>query len=528
MKKQILRFWPIGLLIFLTIFLRLIKLQDLFYFTYDESVPAFVGRRIILWNHIPLIGGVTPFGFHLGPYFYWFYALLLFIGKLNPIIWGLAAAILASLTTFLIYIVGRDFGNRKLAITAAAFWTFSYLANVYDRHLWALYWGPAIALLTILSLNRIVNGQRRFIYLLCITLTISIHADPSNLVFVLVAALTFIFFKLPYKKALLIFIAFFIISITPLVIFDLKHNLSNTAPILNFIKSGNNNPAFNIEKFSNNSLLFPRTFSRLIYTFGDNEISKQYSYCRYFISEKFSKIPPIILILSSLFLILFIFWAYFLNKKVGWKIIALTITIYFVGIQIYGTLLRSDIFEHYLAGLFPLFMLAAAKLISSFPNKIWILTIAVFTILNLYKLFNAQNMMGLTVKKNAIEYTLKQVGDKPFSLDSLSSCWRYNGYRYLFTVFGREPVKSYVDPNFAYLYGTTPVWEKHPDSVVAFVIHDYQPETDDFYKRYNLLKLHQTKNAFFGNIEVIILDNSSGWFDQSKTQKLQKQTLNID
>ena len=134
--------------------------------------------------------------------------------------------------------------------------------------------------------------------------------------------------------------------------------------------------------------------------------------------------------------------------------------------------------------------------------------------LNLYKLFTSQNMMGLTAKKSAIEYTLKHVGANPFSLDSLSTCWKYNGYRYLFTVFGKEPVKSYVDPNFAYLYGDTPVWEKHPKDVVAFVVHDFQPETEDFYKRYNRLKRHQTKFAFFGNIEVILLDNSSGWFDQ--------------
>lgn len=528
MKKKIQRFWPIALLIILTIFLRLIKLQDLFYFTYDEAVPAFVGRRIVLWHHIPLIGGVTPFGFHLGPYFYWFYSILLFIGKLNPIIWGLGAAILASLTTFFIYRVGKEFGNKKLAFTAATFWTFSYLANVYDRHLWALYWGPITGLLTIFSLNKIVNGQKRFTYLLCLTLAISIHADPSNLVFVLVAALTFIFFKLPYKKALLIFIAFFIISITPLVIFDFRHNFANTTPILNFIGTGNNNPAFNFEKLSHNSLLFPRTFSRLIYTFGDNEISKQYSYCRYYIFEKFAKIPLLVLILSSLFLTSFVFWAFVLNKKAGWKIIALTMAVYFLGIQIYGTVFQADIFEHYLTGLLPLFLLSFAKLISSFPKKILMLVLIFFTATNLNKLFNTQNMMSLTAKKNAIVYTLEQVGDRPFSLDSLSTCWKYNGYRYLFAVFGKEPVKSYVDPNFAYLYGTTPVWEKHPDSVVTFVIHDYQPETVDFYKRYNLLKLHQTKNAFFGNIEVVILDNSSGWFDQSKTQKSQKEPFNIE
>ena len=75
MIHKLLKFWPIILLIVITFILRAVNLEELFYFTYDESIPAFVGRRLILWHHIPLIGGVTPFNFHLGPYFYWFYSL---------------------------------------------------------------------------------------------------------------------------------------------------------------------------------------------------------------------------------------------------------------------------------------------------------------------------------------------------------------------------------------------------------------------------------------------------------------------
>ena len=109
---------------------------------------------------------------------------------------------------------------------------------------------------------------------------------------------------------------------------------------------------------------------------------------------------------------------------------------------------------------------------------------------------------------------MQQIGDKPFSLDSLSTCWKLNGYRYLFAAYGREPVKSYVDPNFAYLYGNTQVWDKHPETVVAFIAHDFQPETESFFDRYNYLKSHEIESRTFGALEVLILDNSSSWFDQ--------------
>lgn len=496
--------------------LRIVKIEDFFYFTYDEAVPAFVGRRLILWHHVPLIGGVTPFNFHLGPYFYWFYTILLAIGKLNPIIWGYAGAVIAALTTLLIYKLGSDIGSKKLAITAAVFWAFSYLANIYDRHLWALYWGPLFSIIILISLIKIIKGNEKFVYFLGAALALSIHADPSNLVFLLLSIIVWLIYRLSIGRSAVIACCMILFSFTPLVIFDLRHNFSNTRPAIDFWKQGRNNPGFDLDKFSQNSLLFPRTFTRLIYTFGDNEIVKQYSYCPLFVKEKFNAIPNYLIILSSLIIISFILFNIKKTKdNTGWYLIALLTTLYFLGIQIYGTIFRADIFEHYITGIFPIFFLIAAIFISKLPRILWLSALAIFVIFNLYKLSFSENSQGLTVKRQAIEYTMAQVGDRPFSLDSLSTCWKLNGYRYLFAVFGREPTKSYVDPNFAYLYGTTPVAKKHPETVVAFIVHDFVPETAKFYARYALLKSHEVKSALFGNIEVIIMDNLSNWFDQS-------------
>lgn len=509
------KYWPIILNVLFCFLLRVIRLEQFFYFTYDESIPALVGRRLILWQHIPLIGGVTPFNFHLGPYFYWFYSVILFFGKLNPIAWGYASASIAMVTTFLMFLIGRAFGSKKIAVTAAIFWTFSYLANIYDRHLWALYWGPLVSLIVLYSLYKIIKGHEKFVYLLGATVALSIHADPSNLVFLLLAVIVSIFYKLPIKKSTFIALGIVILSFLPLIIFDLRHDFANTRPVIEFWKQGRNNPGFESQKFINNSLVFPQALTRLVYTFGDNEIAKQYSYCRNYVNEKYQAIPSILIFLFSIAIIGFIIWG--LGRKQrneGWRLVALLVILYFVGIQLYGTFLKADIFEHYITGLFAVFLLIFAKIVGSLPKNLWLLVIGLFIVFNLSKLLNAKNSMGLKVKREAIQFTMQQIGDKSFSLDSLSTCWKYSGYRYLFTVLGREPVKSYVDPNFAYLYGTTQVAQRHPSTVVTFVIHDFVPETKDFYKRYALLKSHEVKNALFGNIEVIIMDNSAGWFDQ--------------
>jgi len=527
MINKLLKFWPIILLIVITFILRVIRLEKLFYFTYDESIPAFVGRRLILWHHLPLIGGVTPFGFHLAPYFYWFLTFALFLGKLNPIAWGWAGALIAMMTTLMMYVVGKSFVNKKVGFTAATFWSFSYLAIVYDRHLWALYWGPLVSLLVLFSLYKIItssvilskakNPSRtfdKFTLLLGIVIAFSIHTDPSNCVFLFLLVIVWIVYKLPIKKSTFFALGLIIFSFLPLVAFDLKHNFANTKPIIEFWRQGRNNPGFELSKFINNSLIFPRAFTRLIYTFGDDQISKQYSYCRDYVKEKYQAIPLVFIFLSTIAIIDFTIWG--LKRKQtqsGWYLVSLLVTLYFLGIQIYGTIFRADIFEHYITGLFAVFLLIFAKIVSLLPKKMWLLFLVLFVIANLYKLSQMQNSMGLIYKKQAIEFTMSQVGDRPFSLDSLSTCWKYSGYRYLFVVFGKEPVKSYVDPNLAYLYGTTQVVEKHPQTVVTFVVHDFVPETQDFYKRYTVLKSHEVKSTVFGNIEVIILDNSSGWFD---------------
>ena len=514
---NLIKIWPIIVLVFFTFILRVIKIEDLFYFTYDESIPAFVGRRLILWNHLPLIGGVTPFGFHLAPIFYWFLTLILWLCKLNSISWGWGGGIIAVFTTLMMYVVGKTFANYKVGFLAATFWTFSYLANVYDRHLWALYWGPLVSLIVLYSLYKILKGNEKFVFLLSVSIAFAIHADPSNLVFLVLSVVIWLIYRLPFKKSTFVALGIILFSFLPLVVFDLRHNFSNTKPVITFLKQGRNNPGFEISKFVDNTLLFPRAFTRLIYTFGDTEIAKQYSYCQTFVREKYKAIPILILITSLTLVLGFVFWSIKQYKrKPQWILPGLLLALYFFGIQTYGTIFRADIFEHYITGLFAVFLLIFAKIVGSLPKNLWLLMLSLFIVFNLSKLLNAKNSMGLAYKREAIQFTMQQIGNKDFSLESISTCWKLSGYRYLFSVFGREPVKSYVDPNFAYLYGTTPVAQKHPSTVVTFVIHDFVPETKEFYRRYALLKSHEIKSSIFGVIEVIIMDNSSGWFDKPK------------
>ncbi|OGK45207.1 hypothetical protein A2956_00595 [Candidatus Roizmanbacteria bacterium RIFCSPLOWO2_01_FULL_37_57] len=510
MIHRILKHWSIVLLLLLTFFLRIYKIEELFYFSFDEEVPAFVARKLIEFGDISLLGGVTPFGLHLAPYFYWFLTFLLFFGKLNPIIWGYAGAAIATVTTFMIFLVAKEFFGKKVGFLATSFWTFSYLANIYDRHFWALYWGPLVSLAAIYCLYKIVKGNQKFTYLLAVVLALAIHTDPSNLIFLALTAIVWILYKIPIRKSTIFAVLIIIFSFAPVIVFDLTHNFVNTKPLIKYFSQGKAHPANNPQGFVDNFLIFPKTFSRLIYTFGDDEIAKNYSYCWGFINEKYQAILQIIILFSTILVLISLVW--FFKKQFQFKVLGTSILLYVLGIEIFGTLFKSDIFEHYITGLFAIFLIILGFFVAKLPKKIWLIVLAVFVFFNVQKLFSAQNSMGLTYKRQAIEYTSRKLGNKDFSLDSLSTCWRYGGYRYLFAVFGREPVKSYVDPNLAHLYGPTKVASEHPQTVVTLISHDFVPETDTFYKQYARFKAHEVENKIFGNIEVIILDNSKKWF----------------
>lgn len=508
------------ILCILTFVLRVINIDNLFYFTYDEEIPAFVGRRLILFQHIPLIGGVTPFGVHLAPYFYWFMGGLLGLSKLNPIIWGWAGAALSVFTTLLIYQVGERFSSKKVGLIAAFLWTFSYLTNLFDRHLWALYWGPLVALTTILCLNKIVKDyqkSKKYIYILAVVLAISFHADLSNFIFVILTLVVWSIHRLPLKKEFFIALGIFVISFLPLFIFDSRHDFANTLrPLGKYFEHRVTQKIEQPNVVLDNILIYPITSSRLVYSWGDNETAKQYSYCKEYINERLKAVPPGVILISSVILIGFMIWSFKNRKYTGWLTVNLTCIIYFVGLTVYGVVFKGPVYEHYITGLFPLFLLILALVLSKFPNKIILILLLIFISFNLYKLFNAQDSIGYKYKRQAIAYTLSQVGDGEFSLESLSTCWKYSGYRYMFEIFGRPPVKSFVDPNLAYLYEDEQVSKDHPDRVVAFVIDDFNPESKDYYQRLQKLEEHTITSQSFGRLKVLIIDNSTGWYDIEK------------
>lgn len=494
-------------------FLRISRLEELFNFSFDEEVIAFRVKQLIVNHRFFLIGGVTPFRVHLGPYFYYFSSLLmLFPLKLNPLSWGFWAAIISTFTIFLIYYVGKKLFNERVGLFASFLQAFSFYQILYDRHYWPLFLDPLISLLVLLSLWKIINQKLNWAVFLGLVLSFAWHTDPTTWPYFLLVALVFLIFRLPINnRKFILSVLIFLFSFLPLVLFDLRHEGSNIRGLLQFKDVAQKQAGFSAEEFKKSLLFIPHTLGKLLWN-SKNEIIYYH---------RFSLKDQNFLSIISALLIFFFFYLTFKNKPlVKTKknsislVISLVFLVIFIGVVFYGNFISFDLWDHYLVILFPIFFL----ILGYFADKWWqsqwyiflLLFLPLFAFANikeflLYKLpFNFKN------KTEAVSWVAQELKNEDFALDSLSKNFRYNGIRYLFYLAGKEPNISFVDPALFWLYDEKPK-EKYPKIFVVFVSQDFKKESEEMVRYQGFLKKASRKKNF-NDIEVLIVDNENQEF----------------
>lgn len=510
------------LLIIIGVILRLWRLPELFHFTYDEEVFAFVGKRMWVNHHIPLIGGVTPMHVHVAPYFYWFSGILLGMFKLNPLGWGIMSAVIAALTMLVLFLSGKKLFNTRVAILALVLYAFSFSQNIFDRHYWGLSFNGLWSLLSLLSLHQLLAGKKQYALVLAGVFFFSFHADLSTLVlYVLTGLVLILVYLLPrvtqvkkdiqilFAKSVGIAFLAFLFSLLPLLVFDIRHQFANSKGIFQYLREVNElQEKRAVNSFSESLLFLPQVLARSLHIFGNTDMALQYSYCEDFAAGKLRAVPPFI----SIIMLVFVFYAlYVTHKQHGTTTFLLLISLFvsvYLGIFIYSVIAKGDLFDHYVTTLLPPFYLLVGVVIDRLKKRKLLVIVIISALIsaNLFQLKNASHRYGYQDKMAAVEYALQQTKGEDFSLDVLGDCFRYNGYRYLFYVAGKEPSKSYVDTNFTHLYDRTPSFN-HPKKLVIFTNPSIS-ESEDFYNEYNKYLNKLITSSTFGYIEVLIVDNS--------------------
>jgi len=236
-------------------FLRFWNFTDTLMFQGDQGRDALIVSQIFTHGDPVFIGPVTSVGnMYLGPLYYYFMLPFLYLSYPSPLGPAIAIAILGSLTVPLLYFLGRELVGKRAALIAAILCTFSASAVIYSRFSWNPNPAPIVALIMIWATYRAWQKSSWYWVLVSLCFSILLQLHYIALLSGLGASLIWIFqvtalyrsgatLRSPKNMQLLAAtgaaVVVLLLSFTPLVLFDLKHDgLIRKAFVGLFIEEG--------------------------------------------------------------------------------------------------------------------------------------------------------------------------------------------------------------------------------------------------------------------------------------------------
>jgi len=418
-KKEILF---LGLLTSLGLFLRFYRLEDLMVYLGDEGRDMLILMDIVQLKNFPFIGPPTSMGrLFLGPIYYYFITPFAWLFKMEPIGPAVFVALLGSLTIPLIYLVTKNFFDSITGCFAAILYTFSPLIITFSRSSWNPNPMPFFCLLLVLGLFYWQKTKKeRFFYLslFCFAVSLQLH----YMVILLTPFLIFVFYKLrrnfKNKKVFLYGFLIFFLLLSPLLVFDLKHDFVNTKGVLALFK-GRSNEGFSFYDLLSRSRDRLRQLFSLFFAFEERGWRTN------------------LMVVSVL---VFSFFDWFKQKKLT----KLVIYGWFIWGGLSVGLYRHSFFPHYLGFLFPLPAIFLANVFKMLFNKgklAKILTLTLFTLL-LFCISKASWLylsrpptLNVFLIKKIVRLIEKQSQGKTFNFALLAKHNYDDSYRYFFKLW---------------------------------------------------------------------------------------------
>ena len=232
-------------------FLRLYRIDGYMTFLGDEGRDVIVVNRLLKEFHPPLIGPGTSIGnMYLGPLYYYMMAPALLLFNFSPIGPAVMIALLGTITIAFIWYIGREWfppstgsGLPVAGLIAAGLYAISPTVIIYSRSSWNPNIMPFFALLSIYSIWRVWK-KSQFKWLIVLGISMAFVLQSHYLGLLLVPTILLFWFLILIKnwklkignfmKHSLIALVIFVILMSPLAIFDIRHGGINSAAIVKF------------------------------------------------------------------------------------------------------------------------------------------------------------------------------------------------------------------------------------------------------------------------------------------------------
>lgn len=439
------------LIVALGAFLRFYKIKDYIVFLGDEGRDGLVVYNI-LHGHITLLGPTASVGgFFLGPVYYYFMAPFLLLFNYDPVGPAIMVVLFGLATIYLVYRVGKEFFGSKAGLIASLLYSVSGVVVSFSRSSWNPNVMPFFSLLTLFVLYKaeLKNNLKLFSitgFLFGITMQLHYLATFLGVIiffYLLSSSLYFHRTRDLIKKYFLMFLGF-LVGFSPFLLFELRHNFTNTINVINFVFTSGETGAGG-KFFQTIELVFTRLFGGLVFSYP---ASSNF----YLFDPSLIKIWFGLFVLVSLGSIFYFLRAFQKNKD--WLKYGLLILWGVIGIGLFG-LYKKPIYDYYLGFLFPLPFILLGFFLSSFLKKPLLKYLAVISIAALAVL--SFNFSHLRTEPNRLVYqtqtisdfVLEKTGGRPYNFALLSKSNSDNAYRYFFKLRGRDPVvilPPQVDP----------------------------------------------------------------------------------
>lgn len=215
-------------------FFRTYELVQRFGFDHDSDLYSWIVKDMIVDKHPRLIGQLTSApGVYIGPFYYYLLIPFFLMTNMDPIAATIPLTVLAILSLISIYYVFSKLFNPIVGLIATFFQAVTITNINFDRrivpstpaNLWVIWYFYVCF--------SIARGNYKVLPVLGVLIALIWHihiALAPTLLAVPVAML--VSKKLPNPKQILLFILSTIITSIPLLVFELKHNFSQTFSIL--------------------------------------------------------------------------------------------------------------------------------------------------------------------------------------------------------------------------------------------------------------------------------------------------------
>ena len=440
----------LGVLLVLAVFLRLYNLKGSLSFQGDQGRDALIVSQIFTEQDLVFIGPVTSVGnMYLGPLYYYFMLPFLWLSYPSPMGPVYAVALLGIVTVWLIFRLGKELIGEKAALIATLFFTFAGTVINYTRFSWNPNPAPLVSALMIYFTYQ--AWQKNPKYWVGVILSFAVLLQLHYLTLLSAAGAGVIWLISLYQnwqrknkssnlalqlKASAVGIFLLVLSFTPLVLFDSKHEWLNANAFYSLIARDQNFKTTTgsgfIDKVAKTVM---ETHGRGMHTLFEISIGQQR-------------------LLNTILLVVVVAvlgWLLSKNKKnkywAGWVVISAYLVTGVIGTSLY----EHTIFDHYIAYLFPVTFWVYGIVLSFLITKGKLTgKLASGAFLGYFLWFNFNNLpiksLGWTVSdmemvSDTIYQELKPDEKYNLVLFSASKDLDAQNYRYFLTTTDKPPLK---------------------------------------------------------------------------------------